>query len=208
MFRLKDFRKENKITQKYVAAIFKCEQPNIVAIEKDKKNLTPEQLDILYKKYGEDYVKSFIEPDPNNEGLPLIPFEWVAGYSGEDNDGIMLSQCERYKIPEFKNIGAEFLCRVGGNSMYPKYASGDILACRKIQKSDITFFQWGKIYVIDSPQGQIIKRVCEHDDPDMIWLISDNKEKLSNDKEKYAPFPIRKDEIRSLSIVVGVVRME
>ena len=56
--------------------------------------------------------------------------------------------------------------------------------------------------------GQMIKRICEHDDVDLIWLISDNKEKLSNDKEKYAPFAIRKNEIRGLSIVVGAVRME
>jgi len=142
-----------------------------------------------------------------DEGLPLIPFEYMAGF-GEDNEGIMLNECERYKIPEFKNIGAEFLVRVGGNSMYPKYSSGDILACRKIPRAEITFFQWGKIYVIDSSQGQMIKRICEHDDEERIWLVSDNKEKLTNDKEKYAPFAILKNEIRSLSIVVGAVRME
>ena len=140
-----------------------------------------------------------------NAGLPLVPFEYIAGY-GEDNQGIKLDECTRYIIPEFENVGAEFLVRVGGSSMYPKYSSGDILACKKIH--EITFFQWGKIYVIDSAQGQMIKRVCEHEDDEKIWLISDNKDKLSNDKEKYAPFAIRKDDIRSLSIVLGVVRME
>ena len=138
-------------------------------------------------------------------GLPLVPFEYIAGY-GEDNQGIKLDECERYIIPEFEHLGAEFLCRVGGSSMYPKYSSGDILACKKIH--EITFFQWGKIYVVDSAQGQMIKRVCEHEESEKIWLISDNREKLSNDKEKYAPFAIRKDEIRSLSIVLGVIRME
>ena len=124
----------------------------------------------------------------------------MAGF-GEDNSGIKLNECERYNIPEFENIGAEFLVRVGGSSMYPKYSSGDILACKKIPTKEITFFQWGKVYVIDSAQGQLIKRICEHEDTDRILLVSDNK-------EKYAPFPIRKDETRSLSIVLGVVRME
>lgn len=133
-----------------------------------------------------------------DDGLPLIPFEYMAGY-GEDNHGIKLNECERYNIPEFKNVGAEFLVRVGGSSMYPKYSSGDILACKKIH--DILFFQWGKIYVIDSSQGQLIKRVCRHDDEDMVWLVSDNK-------EKYEPFAIPKSDIRSMSIVVGAVRME
>jgi hypothetical protein len=35
----------------------------------------------------------------------------------------------------------------------------------------------------------------------MVWLVSDNK-------EKYEPFAIPKTDIRSLSIVLGVVRME
>ena len=138
-------------------------------------------------------------PLPNNDdSLPLIPFECMAGF-GEDNSGINLNECERYNIPEFKNIGAEFLVRVGGSSMYPKYSSGDILACKKIHER--LFYQWGKVYVIDSSQGQLIKRVFEHENPDMILLVSDNK-------EKYQPFPIPKSDIRSLSIVLGVVRME
>ena len=135
-----------------------------------------------------------------SEGLPLIPFEYMAGF-GEDNAGIRLNECEHYLIPEFENIGAEFLVRVGGSSMYPKYSSGDILACKKIPREDITFFQWGKVYVIDSAQGQLIKRVFEHEDGERIMLVSDNA-------EKYKPFPIQKSDIRILSIVLGVLRME
>jgi len=150
-------------------------------------------------KSGEIQEKSNdITKNTSDDELPLIPFEYAAGY-GEDNEGIILSECERYKIPEFKNIGAEFLVRVGGSSMYPKYSSGDILACRKI--NDILFFQWGKIYVIDSSQGQMVKRICRHDNEDLVWLVSDNK-------DKYEPFIIPKNDIRSLSIVVGVLRLE
>ena len=83
--------------------------------------------------------------------------------------------------------------------MYSKCSSGDILACKKV--NDILFFQWGKVYVIDSSQGQLVKRICEHENPDMLQLVSDNK-------EKYPPFPIPKSDIRSLSIVLGVIRME
>jgi len=202
MFRLKDFRKENKLSQKAVGDLFGCGQTNINAIESAEKDLTDEQLNILIEKFGKDYILSFVEKNERENdgegGLPLIPFEFIAGF-GEDNDGIMLNKCERYNIPEFKNIGAEFLVRVGGSSMYPKYSSGDLLACRKI--NDILFFQWGKVYVIDSSQGQLIKRVREHEDPAMIWLDSDNR-------ERYAPFPIPKSDIQSLSVVVGAVRME
>jgi len=157
---------------------------------KDDKNM-------LLNEINDNNIPCKYENTPD-DGLPLIPIEFMAGY-GENNDGITLNDCERYNIPEFKNVGAEFLVRVGGNSMYPKYSSGDILACRKI--NNILFFQWGKIYVIDSSQGQMVKRICRHDNEDLVWLFSDNK-------EKYEPFAIPKNDIRSLSIVVGVLRLE
>ena len=202
MFRLKDFREKKSLSQSDVAVLLGCRQPNIAAIEKDEKDLTDNQLNILSEKYGKIYVMSFIEKNHNKDGnsLPLIPFEYIAGY-GEDNTEIKLTNCERYIIPEFKNIGAEFLVRVGGCNMYPKYLSGDILACKKIPKQNITIFQWGKIYVIDSSQGQLVNRIFEHEDEDKVWLVSDNG-------EKYPKFSINKNDIRSLSIVLGVVRME
>jgi len=202
MFRLKDFRDKKGLSQSEVAVLLGCKQPNIASIEKDEKDLTDNQLNILSEKYGKIYVMSFMEKNHNKDGnsLPLIPFEYITGY-GEDNTEIKLTNCERYIIPEFKNIGAEFLVRVGGSSMYPKYLSGDILACKKIPKQNITLFQWGKIYVIDNAQGQLVNRIFEHEDNNKIWLVSDNA-------EKYPKFSINKNDIRSLSIVLGVIRME
>lgn len=83
--------------------------------------------------------------------------------------------------------------------MYPKYSSGDILACRKVP--EVTFIQWGKIYVIDSCQGAMVKRLFEIDgQPDVLLCKSDNN--------AYPPFRLPKTEIRSLSIVVGAIRLE
>jgi transcriptional regulator with XRE-family HTH domain len=202
MFRLKDFREKKNLSQKDVAVLLGCKQPNIADNEKDEKDLTEAQLNIISDKYGKIYVMSFIDKNHNkdDENLPLIPVEFIAGY-GEENSEIKLNDCERYNIPEFKKIGAEFLVRVGDSSMYPKYSSGDILACKKIPKQNITFFQWGKIYVIDSAQGQLIKRIFEHQDSEKVWLVSDYA-------ENYPKFSINKNDIRSLSIVLGVVKTE
>ena len=133
------------------------------------------------------------------KALPLIPFEALAGYLSTDNEGVMVEDCEHYVIPEFDRRGAEFIIRVSGSSMYPKYSNGDLLGCKKIE--DILFFQWGKIYVLGTSQGALVKRVYPHDDDAFITLVSDNK-------KVYPPFPIPKSDIRSLSIVVGVVRLE
>lgn len=131
--------------------------------------------------------------------LPLIPIDAVAGFNGIDLPGVQLADCARYTIPEFIEAKAEYLIRVSGSSMYPKYSSGDILACRKIQ--EVTFLQWGKVYVIDSQQGAMVKRLFEIEgDADNILCKSDNA--------NYPPFKLPKSEIRSLSIVVGAIRLE
>lgn len=132
--------------------------------------------------------------------LPLIPLDAVAGLPGNDNDGVCLDDCERYTIPEFSEKGAQYLIRVSGTSMLPKYNNGDILACRKID--EITFFQWGKVYVMDTRQGALVKKVFpDNNNPDNILLVSENK-------EDFPPFTLPKSEIRSISIVVGVIGVE
>ena len=131
--------------------------------------------------------------------IPLIPIDAVAGFNGVDIDCIRMIDCEQYAIPEFVAAKAEFLIRVSGSSMYPKYSNGDILACRRIQ--EVTFIQWGKVYVIDSSQGAMVKRMFEIEgDQDNVLCKSDNA--------NYPPFKLPKTDIRSLSIVVGVVRLE
>lgn len=132
-------------------------------------------------------------------GIPLIPIDAVAGLPVGESLAARFIDCAHYVIPEFANLNVEYMIRVSGSSMYPKYSNGDILACRRVQ--DVLFFQWGKIYVIDSSQGALVKRVFQDEDPDRILLVSDNR-------EHYPPFSIPKSDIRSLSIVVGVIRLE
>lgn len=134
---------------------------------------------------------------PNKKGIPLIPVDAIAGVlSGEDVQ-ILEYECEQFVVPTFKD--AEFLMQVKGSSMIPKYNSGDIVACKRIR--EMLFFQWNKIYVLDTSQGVLIKRV--HEDPnndENVLLVSDN--------EKYKPFSIPRSDIRSIAIVIGVIRLE
>lgn len=138
-------------------------------------------------------------PVAPSTGIPLIPIDVIAGIPAGDLDACLVQDSQKYIVPEFQNLHVDYLIRVSGSSMYPKYSNGDILACRKID--DIQFFQWGKIYVIDSSQGALVKRVFEDSDPERILLVSDNR-------EKYPPFSIPKSDIRSVSIVLGVIRLE
>lgn len=129
-------------------------------------------------------------------GIPLIPIEAMAGVLSGNSAQVMEQECEHYNIPMFK--GAEFLIRISGDSMQPKYYSGDIVACKRLPLD--TFFQWNKVYVVDSEQGVIIKRVRRGSDDRHIVFVSDNT--------AYEPFELPLEKIYSIALVVGVVRAE
>lgn len=129
-------------------------------------------------------------------GIPLIPIEAAAGILSGDNVQVMDYECDHYVIPAFH--GADFLIRVAGDSMTPRYMSGDLVACIRLAMVD--FLQWNKSYIIDSAQGVLLKRVKRSQKPDHLLLISEN--------EEYDPFEIPTSEIRGLALVVGLIRIE
>lgn len=147
----------------------------------------------------DDFLKLHRAKPGSGKGIPLIPMDAVAGFPADRSGNAYLEDCECYVIPEFENKGADFLVRVSGDSMIPLYYSGDLLACHKI--TDIRFFQWGTIYVLETSQGTIVKRVQESvEHADCILCMSENS-------EIHKPFLLPRDDIRSLSIIVGLVRL-
>ena len=134
--------------------------------------------------------------DNPNEGIPLIPIEAMAGALTCDNT-ILEYECDRYVVPMFK--GADFLIPVKGSSMYPKYSSGDIVACQRVDMNNL-FFQWNKVYVIDTNQGALIKRIKPGHDENHVLIVSDN--------EKYDPFELPYSAIHAVALVIGVIRLE
>lgn len=129
-------------------------------------------------------------------GIPLIPVDAIAGVLSGNSIAVMDYECDRYDIPMFR--GAEFLIRISGDSMQPKYYSGDIIACKRLRLD--TFFQWNKVYVVDSEQGVIVKRVRPGHDDKHVIMVSEN--------EAYAPFELPLEKVYSIALVIGVVRAE
>lgn len=147
----------------------------------------------MFKK---DDLPKATPSNQSNNGIPLIPLSAMAG-ALTDEASILEYECERYIVPAFK--GADFLIPIKGNSMYPTYLSGDIVACQKIPLKSL-FFQWNKPYVLDTKQGALIKRIKPGSDKDHILIVSDNKE--------YDPFELPCSEINAVALVLGLIRME
>ena len=207
---IKELRKDRKLTQLEFSTQIGIDNSQLSKIEQGKLMPTLNQLmeissifdislDWLTGKgpmLKEDNNLPMASKSANSEGIPLIPLDAMAGISSGEVSVLELD-CERYVIPMFK--GADFLIPVKGSSMIPKYNSGDIVACKKVPMQDI-FFQWNKVYVLDTNQGAIIKRVAKSEEKDCIKIVSENP--------NYEPFDLHLSQIYSIAIVIGVVRQE
>ena len=203
MFDFKGFRRENNLTQIEVATYLGTSKSFISQIEAGTRPLPSAMLSKLLdnnkgwrtaKLSGEQCQAPAVRQI--SAGIPLLPVEAVAGVLSGNDMQVMDYECEYYNIPTFK--GAEFLIQISGDSMQPKYYSGDIVACKRLPID--TFFQWNRVYVIGSEQGVIIKRVKRGSDEQHITLVSENTD--------YEPFELPLNKIHSIALVVGVVRAE
>lgn len=156
---------------------------------------TSESIEPIKKDNQENIIPAKPTSPSDPKGIPLIPTSAMAGiFSGEMQ--VLEYECERFVIPTFKD--ADFLIAIKGTSMYPKYHSGDLVACKKLPID--TFFQWNKVYVLDTEQGALIKRVKQGSNPQTLSIHSDNP--------NYPPFELDLTKIFNIALVVGVIRLE
>lgn len=134
---------------------------------------------------------------PMDTGTPMIPVEAFAGMGA---GAVSISSGDiqdRYIIPDF--IDVDFMIRITGASMYPKYMSGDIVACRVLH--DRSLFQWGRVFVLHHrDQGTLIKRLFPGQDPGKVECRSDNPD--------FPPFIIAVSDVTNFALVIGIVRIE
>lgn len=186
----------NTITNWYGRKTFDIDVIYTKCVDIDMNWLLTGEGNMLRTESKEENIPVAHPSDSPMEGIPLIPISAMAGaFTGEQT--VLEYECERFVVPTFK--GAEFLISVKGSSMYPKYNSGDIVACKRLPMSDI-FFQWNKVYVLDTDQGPLIKRVKPGSDKEHVLIVSDN--------ERYEPFELPLNRIYHVALVIGVIRLE
>jgi phage repressor protein C with HTH and peptisase S24 domain len=155
-----------------------------------------------YPRISSDYIitgrgSMFLDEERKDvliKTLPRIPYDAAAGSLTDMVEGVTEYGCERIPVisafPKY-----DFTIRVTGRSMEPYYFSGDEVACLRINESQ--FIQWGRVHVLDTTQGVVIKRIYENGDS--IRCASFNPE--------YPDFNVPKEDIRSYNLVVGALRL-
>lgn len=120
---------------------------------------------------------------PEAEGpafrVPLVPTEAHAGSLTGFAESINDYDCETIVSPV---RGASFAIQVTGESMSPAYPSGARILCQRIDEA--AFIEWGKVYLLDTVNGAILKQVRKADTPDRVVCHS------LNPAPEYAPFEI------------------
>ena len=210
MFRLKDFRKQHGLNQDDVAALLGCTQPNISSIEKEGKDLTEEQLDILKNKYGEQEVLKYVsgvkfydpEDAPRNRRLiPIYSDAVTEGGSGDLIPGSTGGGVDEWidSGDWFKNITGAI--RHYGESMI-EYPSGCILALKEVQ--DRRLIVPGRNYVIETSEYRVTKKV-QFNDSGKMRVRSTNEEKYEDGTLIYNPFDIEWELVWRIFEVLGYV---
>ena len=162
-------------------------------IEKDTLSSLPHQKAEITDKHAPAVSSSSTEEETKR--VPLIPFEARGGQlDGFARNGVTLAQCETVPTP-FK--GAQFAISVRGQSMSPAYPSGCVLF---ISKNIADWVEWGKVYVLDTENGVIVKQLAPSSlGNDFVCC------KSFNDAPEFAPFDVPKSTIFGIYRVVGAL---
>lgn len=175
-----------------------------------ESDLGPKSIDKILKTYqdlsrtwlltGEgEMLKNKIAVDSGKKNIPLVTQSAVAGFGNMD---FMIKEADvkaYYVIPKFNHCKVDFMIEISGSSMYPKYNSGDVVACTILHER--SFIQWNKCHIIATrEQGILCKRLRPSQAEGCITAVSDN--------ENYPPFDIPVADITGIALVVGVIRLE
>jgi len=164
-----------------------------------RKSIQPDKVERIKEEFPDidiDWLLTGVKKSPPQQVVdtrPRLPINTTGGQN-EVLDGVALAQCEQVPVvPMFPNY--TFTMRVTGESMQPYINPGDEVACLKIEES--SFIQWGRIYVLFTSQGVIVKKIFDAGDGIRCVSFNDN----------YPDFIIPKSEIYSYNLVIGLIRL-
>ena len=141
-----------------------------------------------------DALESSPDFSPQNL-VPLVPIAAQGGSLSEFADSAMAYDCEKVISP-IKDVDMA-IC-VSGDSMAPEYPPGCQILVKKINER--AFIDWGRVYVLDTVNGAVIKKVLPADSPDTVLCVSINPD--------YPPFEVRMEHINGFYRVMMMMSLK
>lgn len=119
----------------------------------------------------------------SGETLPVLPMGARAGTIQDWCDAAHEYDCEKIVSPI---RGASLAAQVTGDSMSPEYPSGSQVIVKRIDEA--AFVQWGEVYLLDTVNGPVLKKVRRIEGDSAIECVSLNP--------AYQPFRVECKDIR------------
>ena len=177
-----------------------------------RKSIDPEKLQSIAKNYpdlntgwlmtgegemlkrssdAQKIVAKVPESDAVIYTVPLLPVSAQGGSFNDFVESIKETDCERIVSP-VKSV--DLAITVSGDSMAPEYPSGCKVLIKKINEE--AFIEWGKVYVLDTCNGTVIKEVHRGKSEDEIECYSINPD------PKFQPFSVKFTDIFGMYRVI------
>lgn len=123
--------------------------------------------------------------------VPLLPVSAQGGSFNDFVESIKENDCEHIISPV---KAVDLAVTVSGDSMAPEYPSGCKILIKRINEK--AFIEWGKVYVLDTCNGTVIKEVHQGKTDDEIECHSINPD------PKFRPFSVRFKDIFGMYRVI------
>ncbi|MFI3323778.1 MAG: XRE family transcriptional regulator [Rikenellaceae bacterium] len=216
--RLRELRKELKMTQEQLAQRLGVGKAALSMIETGKASLSSRNRNILIQEFNvnPEWLEQGIGkifnalPDVNKfmlrsdntlplQSVPLYSIEGTAGLVPLFASDVQSEPLNYIHIPNLpKCDGAIYIV---GDSMYPLLKSGDIVLYKQL--SDMSDIFWGDMYLlsidIDSEEYVTVKYIQKSEREGYVKLVSQNPHHA--DKE------IAQSRIRAIALVKASIRM-
>ena len=122
--------------------------------------------------------------------VPLLPISAQGGSLNDFVVSVSLQDCEKIISPI---NGADIAITISGDSMADEYPNGSIVLAKRINER--AFIDWGKVYVLDTCNGVVVKTLTPSEKENYVRCVSINPAPI------YAPFEV------ALNDIYGVYRV-
>lgn len=121
--------------------------------------------------------------------VPLVPVSALAGSLNDFSLSVKRDDCETVISP-IKDI--DMAIKISGDSMEPEYPSDSQVFIKKVNER--AFLEWGRVYVLNTCNGIVIKRLMPTNDPNTVLCESINP--------KYPPFEVNLENVNGVYRVI------
>lgn len=123
--------------------------------------------------------------------VPLLPISAQGGSFNDFVASVKEIDCEKVISPV---KGAELAITVSGDSMAPEFPNGCQVLIKRINED--AFIEWGKVYVLDTCNGTVIKEIHKGQNNEEIECFSINPD------PKFQPFSVKRADIYGMYKVI------